>query len=133
MSPGPTTASQVGIVGVGFGIGQNHFTGIQDKAAENNVVVAAGCDVYSRRRAWMRGEVAIPYANEGKPLANPLKDADVYEDYRKLLERKDIDAVLIATHDPWHAADYDGCAGRGQARLLREAADALSGRGLQGL
>jgi predicted dehydrogenase len=93
----------VGIVGVGFGIGMNHFTGIQDKAAENNVVLAAGCDVYSRRRAWMKGEVALPYANEGKPLANPLKAADVYDDHRKMLERKDIDAVLIATHDPWHA------------------------------
>ncbi len=93
----------VGIVGVGFGIGMNHFTGIQDKAAENNVVLAAGCDVYSRRRAWMKGEVALPYANEGKPLANPLKEADIYVDHRKLLERKDIDAVLIATHDPWHA------------------------------
>ena len=32
-----------------------------------------------------------------------LKDADVYVDYRKMLERKDIDAVLIATHDPLHA------------------------------
>lgn len=93
----------VGIIGVGFGIGMNHFTGIQEKANENNVVLAAGCDVFSKRRAWMKGEVAIPYANNGKPLANPLKDADVYGDYRKLLDRKDIDAVLIATHDPIHA------------------------------
>jgi predicted dehydrogenase len=93
----------VGIVGVGFGIGMDHFTGIQEKANENNVVVAAGCDVFNKRRAWMKGEVSIPYANKGKPLANPLKDADIYTDYQKLLERKDIDAVLIATHDPLHA------------------------------
>jgi predicted dehydrogenase len=93
----------VGVVGTGFGIGMNHFTGMQEKAAENNIVVAAGCDVFSKRRAWMKGEVAIPYANGGKPLATPLKDADVYTDFRKLLERKDIDAVLIATHDPHHA------------------------------
>ncbi len=93
----------VGVVGVGFGIGMNHFTGMQEKAAENNAVVAAGCDVFSKRRAWMKGEVAIPYANGGKALSTPLKDADVYKDYEKLLERKDIDAVLIATHDPLHA------------------------------
>jgi predicted dehydrogenase len=93
----------VGVIGVGFGIGMNHFVGIQEKAAENNVVVAAGSDVFSKRRAWMKGEVAIPYANNGQKLANPLKDADVYTDYKKLIERKDIDAVLIATHDPLHA------------------------------
>ncbi|HXP60749.1 MAG TPA: Gfo/Idh/MocA family oxidoreductase [Dongiaceae bacterium] len=103
----------VGIIGTGFGIGCDHFVGLQDKAAENNIVLAAGCDVYSRRRAWMRGETELPYpnANKGKAIGSsessykttPLKDADVYVDYQKLLERKDIDAVLIATHDIKHA------------------------------
>src|SRR5512138_2098179 len=46
----------VGIIGVGFGIGMNHFTGIQEKSSENNAFVAAGCDVFSKRRAWMKGE-----------------------------------------------------------------------------
>ena len=45
----------VAIIGVGYGIGQNHIMGIQDKASENNVVLAAGCDLYSARRAWMQG------------------------------------------------------------------------------
>src|SRR5215475_14723336 len=80
----------VGVVGVGFGIGQNHLIGIHEKSGENNTVVAAASDVFNKRR------------NFAKEKAN-LKDADTYVDYRKLLERKDIDAVLIATHDPMHA------------------------------
>ncbi len=79
----------VAVVGVGFGIGQNHLLGIHEKCNENNTVVAAASDVFSKRR------------NFAKEKAN-LKDSDTYVDYRKMLERKDIDAVLIATHDPMH-------------------------------
>lgn len=80
----------VAVVGVGFGIGQNHLVGIHEKSNENNTVVAAACDVYSVRRDFAKAKAGI-------------KDADIYTDYRKMLEKKDLDAVLIATHDPLHA------------------------------
>jgi len=80
----------VGVVGLGFGWGQNHLIGIQQNAKENNVTIATACDVFELRRAW-----ALKSAG--------LKEADVYLDYRRMLERKDIDAVLVATHDPLHA------------------------------
>jgi predicted dehydrogenase len=80
----------VAVVGVGFGIGQNHLLGIHDKCNENNTVVAAASDVFNKRRNFAKEKAG-------------LKDSDVYVDYRKLLERKDIDAVLVATHDPMHA------------------------------
>src|SRR5215471_20565170 len=79
----------VGVIGLGVGIGQNHLNGIHEKANENNTVVAAACDLFSERREL------------GKKA--DLKDSDLYSDHRKVLERKDIDAVVIATHDPWHA------------------------------
>lgn len=80
----------VGVIGVGFGIGKNHLEGIHGKANENNTVVAAACDVFSARRKWAQEKAG-------------LKESDVTVDYRKLLDRKDIDAVVIATHDPLHA------------------------------
>src|SRR5262245_37701716 len=80
----------VAVVGVGVGIGKNHLEGIHKNAAENNVVVAAACDLFNKRRDWAQETAG-------------LKSADVVKDYRKLLERNDIDAVVVATHDPWHA------------------------------
>jgi predicted dehydrogenase len=80
----------VAIVGIGWSSGQNHLWGLCEKAHEYNIVVAAACDVFEIRRA-RAAEVA------------KLRQSDVYLDYRKILDRKDIDAVLVATHDPLHA------------------------------
>jgi predicted dehydrogenase len=88
----------VAIVGVGYGIGQDHIMGIQRDGKKNNTVMAAACDVYAQRRAWIMGN-AEQYARK---MPEPLKEADVYTDYRKMLERNDIDAVVVATHDPNH-------------------------------
>src|SRR3954466_10007048 len=45
----------VAVIGTGYGIGQDHIIGIQEKGGDNNVVVAAGCDLFSKRRDWMMG------------------------------------------------------------------------------
>ena len=80
----------VAVIGVGFGIGKNHLEGIHKNAPANNVVVAAACDLFNKRRDWAQEKAG-------------LKSSDLYTDYKKLLEQKDIDAVVVATHDPWHA------------------------------
>ncbi len=52
-------------------------------------------------------DVQASRRDKGKELVDGSygnKDCKLYEDFRELLERKDIDAVLIATGDRWHAA-----------------------------
>src|SRR5689334_14999556 len=54
---------------------------------EANAQIVAVCDVYQKR------------LSENKTKHN----CDGYLDYREVLARKDVDAVIIATPDHWHA------------------------------
>ena len=58
-----------------------------------NAVGAAACDVFNKRRD--RAESSLKDA--GAP------DVKVYDDYRQLIERQDIDTIFIGTVDHWHA------------------------------
>lgn len=85
----------VGFIGVG-GQGMNAHVNISSKgAAANNISQVAVCDVWTKRTA--HAKAFIEKAGTGSNVA-------VYGDYRELLDRKDIDAVVISTHDPIHAA-----------------------------
>jgi len=75
-----------GVIGCG-GQGTGHVGSLVKRSADDNIKVLAVCDVYQRRVTRAEG----------------LCQGEGYLDYRKLLERKDIDAVLIATPDHWHA------------------------------
>lgn len=79
----------VGYVGVG-NQGTAHLKSQKTHAQENNIVQAAVCDVYQKR------------LHAAKELLG-LADKDAYTDHRKLLERKDIDAIVVSTNDNWHA------------------------------
>lgn len=78
----------VGFIGCG-NRGTYHLNSLVGKSKDpaNKVAVVAVCDIYEAR----------------KQRAKDKTGGEVYHDYRKLLERPDIDAVVIATPDHWHA------------------------------
>jgi predicted dehydrogenase len=79
-----------GFIGVG-GQGYNsHVQNVVKHGAENNAVGAAVCDVWSKR---------VDRSIE----ALSLGAGDGVLDYRRVLDRKDIDVVFISTVDHWHA------------------------------
>ncbi|MFO0917393.1 MAG: Gfo/Idh/MocA family oxidoreductase [Planctomycetaceae bacterium] len=66
--------------------------------AMNFADCAAVCDVDAAH--------ALAGRNKAKEIQNPKgpeRSVDMYEDYRKLLDRKDIDVVTIVTPDHWHS------------------------------
>lgn len=85
--PGANERLVVGHIGVG-GMGNVHLGNMLQFQQEGKAQVAAVCDVDEGRLA-----AAVNRAGAG---------VTPYRDYRYLLERTDIDAVLIGTPDHWH-------------------------------
>ena len=66
----------------------------------SGVQVVAVCDVDTTRREAHQKKVDEFYAAKGDKT---FKGCAAYPDFRDLLARKDIDTVVIATPDHWHA------------------------------
>jgi len=77
----------VGVIGCG---GRGTYVASEfakSGARDNSCQIVAVCDVYEKR----------------KKLNQDKYKVDGYLDYRELLARNDVDAVIVATPDHWHA------------------------------
>ena len=92
----PSNRIRVGHIGCGR-ISQSHdMTGV---ARSGLAEVVAVCDLDTKRQA--SGKATIEKLFQGSDA--PAPKVEMYGDYRELLARKDIDAVVISTPDHWHA------------------------------
>jgi len=78
----------------GIGLGPRGQYDLSMMLPEKDVHFVAVCDVQRRRREQVKRMVDAHYGNT---------DCVMYRDMFELLARPDIDAVLIATGDHWHA------------------------------
>lgn len=113
----PPASDRIVMGGIGIGnMGkgdQSNFVGRPD------VQYVAACDVRTQIRDEAAGRVNHHYQNN---------DCELYNDFRELLAREDIDAVHVATPDHWHAimvieacrAGKDVYCQKPETRTLRE-------------
>jgi predicted dehydrogenase len=81
-------------INVGFiGVGSQGTSRLREFMKHPDVNVAAVCDVDSSHLD--RALALVEQAGKDKPAG--------FRDFRRLVERKDLDAVMIATPDHWHA------------------------------
>lgn len=107
----PSNRITMGCIGVG-GMGTNNMMGFLNN---DDVQMLAVCDpekgtnIYNHwynKGGWLGREPAMDRVNKhyaAKTQSGTYKGCDGYVDFRKLLARKDIDAVMIAPPDHWHA------------------------------
>lgn len=96
----PTKLIDNGKVRLGFiGVGRQAM-GLLNNMMKNPLVeVIAGADIYEIKLERFKRRVAKNYQerNQESPAVS------VYDDYKKLLENPEVDAVVIASPDHWHA------------------------------
>ncbi|UCD75973.1 MAG: Gfo/Idh/MocA family oxidoreductase [Phycisphaerales bacterium] len=95
-SAAPGRRITIALIGCG-GMGRANLNGFLNKP---QVQVLAVCDPDRSRRESARGEVEKHYAQ--RAASGSYRGCENYNDFRDLLARDDLDAVIIASPDHWH-------------------------------
>ena len=96
----------IGFVGVGGQGFHSHLQNVINRGDNGearhdfqyNAAGVAACDLFSKRR-----DRALAALNGAQTAGGSEASAEVYEDYRALIDRQDIDAIFIGAVDHWHA------------------------------
>ena len=94
-APGPNARIQVAQIGCGR-MGSEDMKGVMAHGLSRVVAV---CDLDQKRREAARLAVVEHYRRQGEAEV----EVKAYADYREVLARRDVDAVVVSPPDHWHA------------------------------
>jgi predicted dehydrogenase len=95
--PAPSERTTLGLIGIG-NMGGGHLRSLVNRP---EMQILAVCDVDQRKRDAARQDIEKTYA--ATHGGGTYRGCTTYNEYERLLAREDIDAVLIAVPDHWHA------------------------------
>ena len=117
----PSELLQIGAIGCGR-MGRGDMSGVLRAGGR----IVAACDVDSNRAGEAKSMIESWYKESGKPEGT----VDVYGDYREMLQRDDLDAVIVSTPDHWHARPVMDAVSAGKHVYVQKPAGRLYHEGL---
>ena len=93
----PSNRITMGLIGMGLMMGSHHHIML----GRDDAQVLAICDVDRAKRERAKSQTEKAYG--AKQSSGAYKGCDAYNEYERIIERDDIDAVIVVTPDHWHA------------------------------